>query len=239
MGKTGTSRLGLPYMGSKNKIANWVIDNLPSAEHFYDLFCGGGAITHAAMLRHKYKTFHMNDITDMAFVFQKVISGEYEIDYHWVSREEFEANKEKDHLMAMCWSFGNNGMDYLYSRELEPIKKACHYAVVFGDYTLADSLGIDLHGLEGVSGIDKRYIKYKAIYKEQLIGGENFRSLWRTSQGNKQSPGFTVYRNAQLNPCRLQHLERLEWNAKISGGGIGDKKRLSRSRDREQFSCVC
>lgn len=171
MGKTGTSRLGLPYMGSKNKIANWVIDNLPSAEHFYDLFCGGGAITHAAMLRHKYKTFHMNDITDMAFVFQKVISGEYEIDYHWVSREEFEANKEKDHLMAMCWSFGNNGMDYLYSRELEPIKKACHYAVVFGDYTLADSLGIDLHGLEGVSGIDKRYIKYKAIYKEQLIGG--------------------------------------------------------------------
>lgn len=171
MGKTGTSRLGLPYMGSKNKIANWVIDNLPSAEHFYDLFCGGGAITHAAMLRHKYKTFHMNDITDMAFVFQKVISGEYEIDYHWVSREEFEANKEKDHLMAMCWSFGNNGMDYLYSRELEPIKKACHYAVVFGDYTLADSLGIDLHGMEGVSGIDKRYTKYKAIYKEQLIGG--------------------------------------------------------------------
>lgn len=33
---------GLPYQGSKNKIANWVCDILPNANTLYDLFVGGG-----------------------------------------------------------------------------------------------------------------------------------------------------------------------------------------------------
>ena len=36
-----SKRYGLPYMGSKNQIAEWVVAQLPSAENFYDLFCGG------------------------------------------------------------------------------------------------------------------------------------------------------------------------------------------------------
>ena len=32
-------RFGLPYKGSKNKIAPWIISNLPSADVFVDLFC--------------------------------------------------------------------------------------------------------------------------------------------------------------------------------------------------------
>ena len=46
---------GLPYVGSKNKIAKTIIDFLPPADHFYDLFAGGCAITHAAILSNKYK----------------------------------------------------------------------------------------------------------------------------------------------------------------------------------------
>lgn len=46
-------RYGLPYQGSKNKIAEWVISNLPKAEHFYDLFAGGCAVTHATTTRKK------------------------------------------------------------------------------------------------------------------------------------------------------------------------------------------
>ena len=34
---------GIPYKGSKNKIAESIIAQLPSAKHFYDLFGGGGA----------------------------------------------------------------------------------------------------------------------------------------------------------------------------------------------------
>ena len=55
-------RYGLPYKGSKNAIAEWVVDRLPEAENFYDLFCGGCAVTHAAMMTKKYKNFLINDI---------------------------------------------------------------------------------------------------------------------------------------------------------------------------------
>ena len=55
-------RYGLPYQGSKNAIAKWIIDQLPAAEHFYDLFAGGCAVTHAAIESGKYKHVHANDI---------------------------------------------------------------------------------------------------------------------------------------------------------------------------------
>ena len=48
-------RYGLPYKGSKNSIAEWIVDSLPRADIFVDLFFGGGAITHRAMLTGKYK----------------------------------------------------------------------------------------------------------------------------------------------------------------------------------------
>ena len=32
---------GMPYKGSKSKIAEWLIEQLPKAKHFYDLFGGG------------------------------------------------------------------------------------------------------------------------------------------------------------------------------------------------------
>ena len=57
-------RYGLPYKGSKNSIARWIIDSLPPADTFVDLFFGGGAVTHAALLSGKYQHFIANDIDD-------------------------------------------------------------------------------------------------------------------------------------------------------------------------------
>jgi len=42
---------GLPYLGSKNKIAEDIITLFPKADNFYDLFAGGCAITHALMVK--------------------------------------------------------------------------------------------------------------------------------------------------------------------------------------------
>ena len=47
-------RYGMPYKGSKNAIAEKIINALPEAENFYDLFGGGGAIAHCAALSGKY-----------------------------------------------------------------------------------------------------------------------------------------------------------------------------------------
>lgn len=46
---------GVPYKGSKNKIAESLIGRLPSASNFVDLFCGGCAMTHAALLSGKWR----------------------------------------------------------------------------------------------------------------------------------------------------------------------------------------
>ena len=52
---------GLPYQGSKNRIAKRLVEALPAAPVLYDVFCGGCAVTHAAMLSGKYQHFVVND----------------------------------------------------------------------------------------------------------------------------------------------------------------------------------
>lgn len=158
-----TRQYGLPYMGSKNKIAEWVVSCLPPAEHFYDLFCGGCAVTHAAVKMHRYKHYHVNDITDMGLLFRDIVTGKRKVEYEWVSREDFLKRKDTDPLVRTIWSFGNDNSTYLYGKDVEPIKKALHYAIVNKDYTLTDAIGLDLRALNNVDGVYSRYLAYKRL----------------------------------------------------------------------------
>ena len=91
---------GLPYMGSKNFIAEWVLSKIPPRTNFYDLFCGGGAITHAALLAKKHRRFFMNDLNPFSALFFDAVSGKYHNETRWVSRETFEREKTKDPYIA-------------------------------------------------------------------------------------------------------------------------------------------
>lgn len=133
---------GLPYMGSKNFIAEWVLSKIPPRTNFYDLFCGGGAITHAALLAKKHRRFFMNDLNPFSALFFDAVSGKYHNETRWVSRETFEREKIKDPYIAFVWSFGNNGDSYLYGKEVEPWKRALHYSRVFGDDSLLKEIGV-------------------------------------------------------------------------------------------------
>ena len=53
---------GMPYCGSKNRIAKKIIDLLPPGKRFVDLFAGGHAITHAALLSDKWESVAANDL---------------------------------------------------------------------------------------------------------------------------------------------------------------------------------
>ena len=119
-------KYGLPYQGSKSKLAEWVLEHLPSAEHLYDVFARGCAVTHAAMLSDKFKKVHANDIADSVTLFKDALDGKYENESRWISREDFYRLKDYDPFVRIVWSFGNNQRDYLYSREIEPYKKAVH-----------------------------------------------------------------------------------------------------------------
>ena len=156
-------RYGLPYKGSKNSIAEFIVESIPSRTHFYDLFAGGGAVSHCAMLSGKFHTFHMNDIEDTPLLFLESVHGRYHYENRWISREDFWRLKDSEPYIRYCWSFGNNGKNYLYSKEIEPWKKALHYARVYGDYSLLKEFGIYTNDASGVF-ISKNQKSYKQKY---------------------------------------------------------------------------
>ena len=126
---------GLPYQGSKNRIAKRLVEALPAAPVLYDVFCGGCAITHTAMLSGKYQRFVVNDLRGwLPVAFQKAIHGGYAHEDRWISREDFERLKSTDAYAAMCFSFGNDTRSYMYARGLEPYKRALHYAIFWCDF---------------------------------------------------------------------------------------------------------
>ena len=53
---------GMPYTGSKNGIAETLISLLPPGKRFVDLFGGGGAMTHCAVLSGKYESVLYNEV---------------------------------------------------------------------------------------------------------------------------------------------------------------------------------
>lgn len=127
-------RYGIPYKGSKQLIAENIIFELPSGERLVDLFAGGCAITHCGMQSGKWKRFLMVDTMNSPLLFIEALNGRLKNEKRWVSREEFFRTKDTDPYARICFSFSNNGNFYMYRRELEPYKKALHYAVVFDDW---------------------------------------------------------------------------------------------------------
>lgn len=110
---------GLPYKGSKNRIAEWVVDNLPSADTLVDLFAGGCAVTHCAMLSGKFKRVIANDISDAPEVFARAVNGDIDVSGFPLTREQFKAST--DTLSRLVYSFGNDQRSYIYSSEREDV----------------------------------------------------------------------------------------------------------------------
>lgn len=184
-------KYGLPYKGSKNKLAMRIVGLLPSRTHLYDVFCGGCAVTHAAMMGRKFKEFHINDINWMCPQFFKdVLEGKYDNDTRWISREDFFRLKDTDPYVAFVWSFGNNLRDYIYGKDVEPLKKAIHFAVFYADYSLAKALGHDLSFIDGITDLQQRYLSVKHYFErfgrmemQSIEGGGRVRDT-NLSKGN-------------------------------------------------------
>ena len=196
------SNYGIPYKGSKNKIAESILAQLPPATHFYDLFGGGGAITHCALLSGKYEYVHYNEFNPLVFkAFKMAVNGEFEGETRWISREEFEKLKDTDPYVAICFSFGNNFKNYAYNKECEKFKKAVHYSIFFNDNSLLKEY-IDLSNFNYSSeNLKERRLELQR-YLTVLIR-EN--KLERKVYANFNSIG-----NVRNDIQNLERLERLE-----------------------------
>lgn len=220
-------KYGLPYKGSKNKLAERIVSLLPKRTHLIDLFCGGCAVSHAALLRNKYEHIHINDINWMCpTLFIDALNGKYQNETRWISREDFFRLKDTDPYVAVVWSFGNNLRDYLYSKEIEPLKKAIHYAIFFRDYSLGKDLGYDLSFIEPISDIQRRYAAVKRYFSQ----------FGHFQQQSFKRGGWRITTNCKLNTSRggaessrlqsTEAYERLKTNLQSYGGAENASVRL-------------
>jgi site-specific DNA-adenine methylase len=184
---------GFPYKGSKKKIADRILEMLPQAANFYDLFAGGCAVTHAVLEKHDlwgytWDKVFCNDIQGTPQLFVDAIQGKYKNENRWISREEFNEKKDTDQYIKWIWSFGNNGRDYMFGKDIEELKRQAH------EYVIAN-------GYDGTP--TKRIHLLKQFKKEQTITDRfDFEQLERLQQLQQ------LERLQRLE--QLQRLERLQ-----------------------------
>ena len=124
-----TGRYGVPYRGSKNRIAKEVLSCIPSGKRFVDLFAGGCAMTHCALCSGRYEQFAVNDTHHFGNrLFHDAIRGLHRESWHyWMERDEFNERKSYDPYASLCWSFSNNGDDYIYGYDVADKMREKHY----------------------------------------------------------------------------------------------------------------
>ena len=136
----------MPYMGSKRKLANKILNAIYCAigdfDTLYDLF-GGGAAMSVAALNAGHKVFYNEKNTSICELLRYIQRGG-KLPNRWVSREEFKEKVSGNDWFAgflkSCWSFGNNQKSYLFGADIEQLKQLAHNVVINRDNTALQEL---------------------------------------------------------------------------------------------------
>lgn len=232
-------KYGLPYKGSKNKLAERIVRLLPRRTNLVDLFCGGCAVSHAALLMGKFEHIYINDINWMCpTLFMDALQGKYANDTRWISREDFFRLRDTDPYVAMVWSFGNNMRDYLYSKEIEPLKKAIHYALFFSDYSLAKALEHDLSFVDAIKDVQQRYRAVRQYFsqfghfQQQSFEGGGISARLETMERQQTRSVFQKKKiKSDLGRCST-NVEQTTWHR------LQYQKRPWEAEHRERTNCL-
>lgn len=111
---------GLPYMGSKNRLAGRICSILPAGRRLVDLFAGGCAVTDCARQCGKFGSVLAIDRDPRPLTLFEHCIARRRLDWSYLSRERYRA--EHDRLAysdVICWGYGAMGRGYVYSREEE------------------------------------------------------------------------------------------------------------------------
>lgn len=211
----GSMNYGLPYQGSKSKVCEWLFTHIPKTDTFYDVFAGGGAVTDYA-IRHKwFQKYYVNDINPlMSKALQMYFTNGFATECRWISREEFFRLKDTDPYVAICFSFGNDLRSYAYAEDVEPIKKAFHYAICFNDYSMLDEyLGEYKIRLKESSIFDRRIELQRyltKLYRKGLKEIKDDLNLWSDRSDGIYNTVEHIDRLKKLNRYEIENSERLD-----------------------------
>jgi len=127
------------YFGGKYLIANALLDVIPPATHFYDLFGGGGSVTETALeygrdtiFGKKWEFIHYNDKQTGLYLLNKDIwNGAFDFikaQETWVSFDDFHRLRNEPTAwgawVRYAWSYQSAGMGYAYKKTSQPRRKA-------------------------------------------------------------------------------------------------------------------
>lgn len=181
---------GVPFKGSKSTIAKWLVGLLPPSHTFVDLFAGGCAVTHCAMLSGKWERFVANDLTDAPAMFVDAVRGEYDGYCTVPDRSQFDQEKAADYALSVLYSFSNSGRSYLWSKKFEPVK-------VHASRMLA------------MPSIHERRVEYKKFIhalSDYIREGDAVGKLMGSADGKDRSHGLQCLEGLE----RLERLQRLQ-----------------------------
>lgn len=224
---------GIPYKGSKNLIAEWVVSHVPECGTFFDVFVGGCAVTDCILRKGRAGRVVANDLDPMPVkCFEMAKRGEFANEDRWISREAFFMLKDTDPYVRFCFSFGNNTKTYMYSTAIEPYKRSIHYVLVHDYWDDFNRLCPEVCdacrcALNGVNDRKARRISFQQAFTKRIkdLSGDNWcapivqgNPLYRTVKTKRPKRGlFHCDDNMHLegvhdlqNIESLQSLERLE-----------------------------
>lgn len=169
---------GIPYKGSKNRIAEDIIDFLPSGNTLVDLFGGGGAITDCASKSGKWEKIIYNELDVLPYTcFLKALRGEFDNEIRWISREDFYRLKDTDCYAACCFSFGNDFKTYAYSKTIEPLKKKYHEVIMSSPDYINTRKAIKNERIVNIERLERLQLLKSDTVDNILFYNEDYRNI--------------------------------------------------------------
>lgn len=120
---------GLPYQGSKRRIAEAIINNLPSNHCFVDLFAGGCSVAHVAALSGKYEKLIINDFSpsaqDWLNIMRSVLDGDPFRYVYYIAKDRLKNDHGINTLMKVAFSYSyiSTGAPYYVQENYEKVGK--------------------------------------------------------------------------------------------------------------------
>lgn len=207
--------IGLPYQGSKKKISKKLIEiikqNFGTDKTIYDLFGGGGAISFECIINGLNVIY--NDIDPIpGQMIEKILSEDREyLKSLMISREEFFEIREKeektvdDSLKLLINSFGNNCIDYLYSKKNSDIKYKLAKEIIekhdcFYGYKQTETFKKFVKDIEKLKSVDWDKTKEKHIGLEAFQRLEQFERICHIQQlqGLRQLENLQVIKQNKI-----------------------------------------
>ena len=169
---------GIPYMGSKRKLAKTIVDKIleenTNTKYFYDL-CGGGASISLEATKHKQLEVYYNDANSGVCELLKTIINNITPEfYQFVTKETFDKHKNDNSwfggLLKTCWSFSNNQRDYIYGKNVMFDKELLHNIIVNkcnnSLITINNKYGINIpETIFNIEELNKRRLSIKSYVK--------------------------------------------------------------------------